>query len=126
VEKIYTQHSFERKKLFHLRELLIIHMEQKTIKELIQELKQLKLRENKIVEALSHHQCLSARFKIGDRVRIVNQVRRPKRWPQDRDWNSERARNATVTDIDNFNERVYITTDNGIATWRKEHNLTKL
>jgi TolA-binding protein len=55
-------------------------------------------------------------FKPGDRIRILNKVRRPTHWDDSQQWNITTARKATVTSV--TSTRVYFTTDNNISTWR--------
>jgi hypothetical protein len=62
-------------------------------------------------------------FDCGDRVRITNEVR----VPFTRSVNA-RDKTATVRYTKSRNEqvKVFITTDNGLKTWRLERNLRKL
>jgi hypothetical protein len=61
------------------------------------------------------------KFKAGDRVRILNQVKKPTSWDGLQEWLSSRAKTATVTSTSG--QRVFFTTDNGISTWRSPRNL---
>jgi hypothetical protein len=55
-------------------------------------------------------------FRIGDRIRILNKIKRPSTWNNTQQWDPAAAKRATVTSI--TTDRVYFTTDNGISTWR--------
>lgn len=102
------------------------------IKQLIKELKQLKIREAQLlarIEAAADDapivpNAATAEFAPGDRVRIRNQVNRPRNWPDDADWIQEEAQIATVSEI--VNGRVFFNTDNGIRTWRLPQNLERI
>jgi hypothetical protein len=59
-----------------------------------------------------------------DRIRILNQIKRPKTWPTSALWIPEDAKTATVTSI--HQDKIYFTTDNGIATWRLYKNISRL
>jgi len=61
-------------------------------------------------------------FVIGQRVRIINEVRR--RCGQAAV--TENDRRATVTDYDRLIDKVSIVTDNGFHTWRLSSNLRAL
>ena len=64
-------------------------------------------------------------YEKGDRVRIVNKVRKPATWPVV--WNDsaiENERRATVTHV--VQHQVWIVTDNGTKTWRAPNNLKRL
>ena len=64
-------------------------------------------------------------YQSGDRVQIINKVRRPADWPTD--WNQatiEAERRATVTRT--VKNQVWIRTDNGTETWRARNNLRPL
>ena len=60
-------------------------------------------------------------FATGDRVRILNSVKKPARWDNNKVWHENQAKYATVVRIQGG--RVYIVTDNGVSTWRSAHNL---
>ncbi len=100
---------------------------------LITELKSLKLRESLIIAKLEAankrnigdpiNGVNAACFVQGDRVKIINRIRKPKNWPKDRVWDEQMARKATVTYVDTLAERVYYVTDNGVETWRNPTNL---
>jgi hypothetical protein len=61
-------------------------------------------------------------FATGDRVRILNTVRKPTKWNDNKEWSETEARYATVTRIQGG--RVFLITDNGISTWRSPKNLS--
>jgi hypothetical protein len=57
----------------------------------------------------------------GDRVHILNSVKKPAKWDNTKEWHSDKEKHATVTRIQGG--RVYIVTDNGVSTWRSASNL---
>ena len=61
-------------------------------------------------------------FVIGQRVRIINEVRRRRGQAAV----TENDRRATVTDYDRLIDKVSIVTDNGFHTWRLSSNLRAL
>jgi len=61
-------------------------------------------------------------FIIGQRVRIINEVRRRRGHPAV----TENDRRATVTSYDRLLDKVSIVTDNGFHTWRLSDNLRAL
>jgi transcription antitermination factor NusG len=63
----------------------------------------------------------NAAFKPGDRVKIINKVKKHSEGSID---NNDRT--ATVTKVNKATKRVHIQTDNGFDTWRLEHNLKRL
>jgi hypothetical protein len=63
-------------------------------------------------------------FIPGDRIRILNHIKRPKTWPASALWIPEEAKTATVTSI--HQDKIYFTTDNGITTWRSYKNISRL
>ena len=83
---------------------------------LITELKCLKIRESFIIAKLEAANKRNVGYPIkevnagcfvqGDRVKIINRVRKPKNWPRDRVWDEQMARKATVTYVDTLAERV--------------------
>lgn len=108
-------------------------MSENEIGALIEELKYLRLRESRVlslIEAANERnegrptgRANATVFAQGDRVRVINRVRRPASWPSDRRWDEQLARAATVTYVTAVPDRVYFTTDNGIETWRIPTNL---
>jgi hypothetical protein len=107
-------------------------MERKQIHDLIQELKDLHLREAEIISLLDKTNAgLTAQrgdtvdhgLEKGDRVKVKNQVKKPANWGNDT-WNYQQARVATVTFT--TADRIYFVTDNGIKTWRSPRNLERL
>jgi hypothetical protein len=60
-------------------------------------------------------------FKPGDRVRILNSIRKPTSWNASKEWLPFQAKSATITSIKG--QRVFFTTDNGVSTWRSPNNL---
>ena len=63
-------------------------------------------------------------FKKGDKVLIKNKLKRPATWPNDVAWDKELAQRATVTHL--YGEQVHFVTDNGVKTWRAVNNLKLL
>ncbi len=53
-------------------------------------------------------------LQSGDRVRIINKVKRPAQTKADWTWGKERL--ATIRHLEG--DRVVLTTDNGTKTWR--------
>jgi hypothetical protein len=111
-------------------------MEEKQIGDLIEELKALKLRESVVISQLeaanrrrsTHDTTATAEQEIGlspgDRVYVVNRVRKPATWTSKVEWIAEKERRATVTRV--TANQVHILTDNGVRTWRAPNNLRKL
>jgi hypothetical protein len=104
-------------------------MQDKTISELINELKQLRVREAQVIfllERATEQQGSGVAdhgIERGDRIRIKNQVKKPSNWGDD-PWVYREARLATVTHT--TAERVYFVTDNGVSTWRAPHNVESI
>lgn len=112
-------------------------MEDKTFEELIEELRNLRIKETAIIaqiEKVNRNRTPGAQtadahednraviangLKRGDRVRIKNKVRRPA--TAGPTWSEANERLATVTRV--TAEQVHITTDNGTKTWRGPNNL---
>lgn len=63
-------------------------------------------------------------YSIGDRVRILNKIKKPATWDNRVEWNETEARQATVTEV--RPTQIFFTTDNGVETWRAPNNLRKL
>jgi hypothetical protein len=108
---------------------------QQDIETLINELKQLKIRELRVLEALETtlqqqtngatqtttvdpNNC-SPYFKIGDRIAIKNKIIRPVNRPLNRGDRTATVTKATL-------ERIEFRTTNGTETWRAPHNVRKL
>ena len=97
-------------------------MRNKSVDELIQELKIIRIQETQI---LNQHEEARTRetsdrspnpFKEGDHIKVTNNVRLPRgRTVTDGD------RLAVVTDIQG--DKVYFTTSNGTKTWRLRKNI---
>ena len=60
-------------------------------------------------------------FEVGDRIYILNSIRKPAIWDNRKEWRESKARHATVTKVSG--QKVFFTTDNGVRTWRKASNL---
>jgi hypothetical protein len=104
-------------------------MEDDRIDELIKQVRELTLQVQRLERVIDHTTNpvpLIAGidffvFAQGDRVRILNSVKKPVRWDNAKEWNKDKARYATVTRIQDG--RIYIITDNGVPTWRSANNL---
>ena len=123
-------------------------MQDKTISELIEQLRHVRIRESDIIEELDkvvreaaqrekeeenivdadenengNRPAVTAngfRIRIGDRVRIENKIRRHA--TAGPSWSETRERLATVTKV--TLEQVHVITDNnGTKTWRAPNNL---
>jgi len=116
-------------------------MEERSIDDLIRELKELKVRETTLLNQLEaannrregnerHQQKGNAGapndqegiFRPGQRVYITNRIRRPINWSGI--WEAHKERFATVTR--QSSNKVFVRTDNGVDTWRAPKNLSKL
>jgi hypothetical protein len=111
-------------------------MAERQIEELINELRTLKLRvetleagnNNRIVRTESTDHTRSNDVErvngigVGDRVRIINRVKKPANWT--RAWDEKRERVATVTRI--TPSQIHFTTDNGVNTWRAPNNVKRV
>lgn len=60
-------------------------------------------------------------FEVGDRVCLLNEIRKPASWDSRKPWIVSEARGATVTRV--RGQQVFLLTDNGVSTWRKVKNL---
>ena len=60
----------------------------------------------------------------GDRIQILNAVKRPKNWNAAKPWIHLEAKRATVTCVEY--DRIYFTTMNGISTWRLRKNVLRI
>jgi hypothetical protein len=122
-------------------------MSEERIGLLIQELRSLQLRETEIIEEIELENRLRTRenpttetinptaetiIRTGDRVYITNRVAKPANWSEQRSWSATRERRATVTRVVPPNRylrsdgKIYISTDNGVKTWRAAKNLRLL
>ena len=110
------------------------------LRELIRRLKDLQIEESELlreVEQINERRRENVRahhtggepsrpFRVGDRIYVVNRVRRPTIIPRGSDWTAGKERQGTVTGIDRRSNRIYYTSDNGTETWRLSKNLTHL
>jgi hypothetical protein len=123
-------------------------MQDKTISDLIEELRRVRIRASVIIEAIEDavqeaaqrereeqenivdvdvdknriHPAVTVnvlRIRIGDRVRIKNKIQKPA--TAGPSWSEARERAATVTKV--TPEQVHVITDNGTTTWRAPNNL---
>ena len=99
------------------------------IKELIDQLKELRLRESRVMARLEAEITTAERtvttpraFEVGDRVYIKNKIRRPVSARPD--WNIYKERRATVNKVKPG--EIHFTTDNGTNTWRGPFNIRLL
>lgn len=112
-------------------------MEEKQIGDLIEELKALKLRESVVISQLEaayrrrpndDYTTSTAEQETGlspgDRVYVINRVRKPATWTSKVEWTAEKERRATVTRV--TATQIHILTDNGVRTWRAPNNLRRL
>ena len=63
-------------------------------------------------------------FVPRDRIRILNHIKQLKTWPASALWIPEDAKTAILTSV--HQDKIYFTTDNGIATWRSYKNISRL
>lgn len=66
----------------------------------------------------------AAAIRKGDRVNIVNKLKKPSTWSAHVEWHQEDAQKATVTHF--YKGQVHFVTDNGVKTWRAINNLEKI
>jgi hypothetical protein len=113
-------------------------MSEDRVERLIQQVQALQLEVTNIQQELKqHNRCQQASpttspshptvthnlLQPGDRVRILNQVKKTRSWDTTREFIHQQAKLATVTAV--VNNRIYFTTDNGIHTWRSRRNIIK-
>lgn len=118
-------------------------MEDRGFEELIEELRELKIREAELTVRIERAKLARAQrttataadhappdgtfftngFRQGDRVRITNKVRKPA--TSGPAWTEAKERLATVTKV--IPDQVHsILTDNGTRTWRAPNNLKRV
>ena len=121
-------------------------MEDRGFEELIEELRELKIREAELTVRIERAKLARAQrttatagpddsnhappdgtfftngFRQGDRVRITNKVRKPA--TSGPAWTEAKERLATVTKV--IPDQVHILTDNGTRTWRAPNNLRRV
>jgi hypothetical protein len=99
------------------------------IEDLVKEVGKLRIR----VARLENERTLSVtesstvkndKVKAGDRIRIINKIRKPASWPEEVIWTEEKERVGTVTRL--IKDQVHFRTDNGRDTWRATKNVRKL
>lgn len=88
-----------------------------TVDDIIQKIQQLRLKETQLFSQLKAARQTEvdisiSELNVGDRIRITNRNHSPS------------VRTGTVTRI--TPDRIYLTTDNGVNTWRLAKNVTKL
>jgi hypothetical protein len=103
----------------------------RNVQGLIEELRALRLREERVIERLEEaHRGNEAanvtrhRYRKGDRVFIKNKVRKPAKSTSE--WNVEQERYATVKVVDEEADRIHLRTDNNTHTWRAHKNVKPL
>ena len=109
---------------------------EEALDELTNELRQLRIREVKVLSQIRRlNELRAAReeapvarfevngFRVGDRVRITNKVKKPATWPRGQVWSESEFRSATVTRVTRL--QIHFVTDNGISTWRAPNNLER-
>lgn len=98
-------------------------MQRNDVSKLIDELRQLQIRSERIIAELESARQPGNSLKTGDRVYIINRVTKPATWitATRGEWDARKERHATVQRI--VGSKVYIVTDNGTQTWRKNTNL---
>ena len=110
-------------------------IEDSDIKLLIAELSALRIRVGHLESELSNLRAhdevrlqsngATVTLTRGDRVRIINAIKRPASWTKRWDSNTnERERLATVTHT--TPTQVWLITDNGTKTWRAHKNVRRL
>ncbi|KAI2513064.1 hypothetical protein MHU86_1356 [Fragilaria crotonensis] len=122
-------------------------MEDESFEELIEELRELKIREADLTVKIERARLARAEranaatlqsndnhtlpdgtlfftngFRQGDRVRITNKVRKPA--TAGPAWTEAQERSAVVTKV--IPDQVHILTDNGTKTWRAPNNLKRV
>ena len=67
-------------------------------------------------------------FSKGDRIWIKNKLHKPANWNNDFEWIEKEGKSATVTEVltKGPNEQVHFVTDNGVGTWRAPNNVCLL
>lgn len=103
-------------------------MRRSSLESLVQELKELRIRQGEIIAELEEHTRPSneepVNFRRGDRVYVINRVRKPASWNNNNVWREAEAKRGTVTYCER--DRIYFTSDNGVRTWRLAHNLQRI
>ena len=109
-------------------------MTERPIASLIEDLQNLRLKENAIIAEIEARLQVSSAsaptlptqkiYLVGDRIRITNRVRRPLNWIDSAKWCEEQAKTATVVRVGS--NRLHLVTDNGVHTWRVLHNVQPL
>ena len=115
-------------------------VEDRDIDSLVNELRSLKIRVSQVETELRERRTQEvlvatalpttptppqANLTRGDRVRIINKIKRPANWLarwDERDIENERR--ATVTH--RVRDQVWIVTDNGTTSWRAPNNLERI
>jgi hypothetical protein len=109
---------------------------EESLDELVNELQHLRIRQVEVLNRIQRLNKLHAAegvsvarvqangFRVGDRVRITNKVKKPAAWPRERTWSESEFRSATVTKV--MRLQIHFVSVNGITTWRAPNNLERL
>jgi hypothetical protein len=90
------------------------------VKKLKKQIDGLKGKNNATVPPSPQEQASSC-IQIGDRVKLLNTLKKPKNWDDTHIWLQSEARKGTVSRL--HGEKIYFTTDNGVDTWRLAKNV---
>ena len=128
------------------------YMDEESIEDLVQELHALRVREIQISERLQaaiseqHRTAVEKEdpapseinaipdpangIVIGDRIEILNKIKKPANWPNSTPWVEKNHKTAaTVIDIvviTPLNTQIHFVTDAGLTAWRAPNNVTIL
>ena len=117
-------------------------MGDRVLEELTQELKELRIRENAVIETIERitesrrlsvepqerntpsiaypvAEVASSDLRVGTRVRVKNKIRKPA--TAGNEWTERKERVGIVTEI--RGDQVHFITENGTRTWRNPNNL---
>ena len=96
---------------------------------LIEQIRQLRIQQDRIldrIEATAQQQRRTQQeatdYQVGNRVYVVNRIRRPVFAKAS--WTATAERRATVTKV--VGSKVHFKTDNGTVTWRSRENIRLL
>jgi hypothetical protein len=63
-------------------------------------------------------------YATGDRIRVINKIKKPATWNNAVQWCEAAARTATVTEV--RETQIFFETDNDVHTWRAPNNLRRI
>jgi hypothetical protein len=69
-------------------------------------------------------QILAHGHVTGDRIRVLNKIKKPATWNNAVQWCEVAARTATVTEV--RETQIFFETDNDVHTWRAPNNLRRI